>query len=432
MRNREFYDQEVSSDFEKHYISDTGSVSDPPYSGITAVRQSSMSDVETPNFKARSLKGEVILSPMTKSVYDLKRMPATTSFSLHHENKPVGEEYRRYDEPHWPIGDITRKSFDTDFGILFDQSDDNRNEAIAHAWANVDECEIQLLASLGELPETIRWIASIYRKSLVVIRLYNRKLSVLSAMYLAFKKTRKRDIADGFAQLWLEYRYAFRPLVFEMKQAVDAAHKSIKKNSRATGRGFKLANVIWTSNYETRCWEERTIVTWLRTHTSYTTYRAGVLYQIEDDLSSILAVWGIDQPLESAWELLPFSFIIDWFFNIGDIIAMWTDNAGLTPLGSWCVENRVLSITDIGISVRHGSLPSNNLFDWGTMPAAMTNNGSLKSVGQYKRRVINPAQSYIPSVKLNLDLAKIFDLATIARLLFKSGGRVKIGGTNVR
>jgi hypothetical protein len=430
MRFREFRNQVTYHDYTAHcYVEHNDNPVSWEVEGVSGIQHSSMYDLETPNFKARSKAGEVILSPMFKSDFNSTMAPALVDYVLHHSAESGSNRYNT-DFPIFPsTANSSLPANHVNFGDIFDSNWDDRNEAITQAWANVDESEIQLLASVGELPETIRWIAAIFRRSISVIRLFNRKISVFQALYRAAKKTSKREYADGISALWLEYRYAFRPLVFEMKQAVDAAHKTIKKNSRATGRGFKFVNDVSSSSYETSDQYGRSKALWNRTSRTGTNYRAGVLYRIEDDLRSILASWGIDQPLETAWELMPFSFIIDWFFNIGDLIAMWTDNTGLLPLGSWVTEIRTLSYSDIAVTASRGSVPSQ--YTWVTSPS-LAANGSQTSVGIYKRRIINPPQSYVPSVRLNLDLAKIFDLATIARTLFNSGGRVRIGGSNVR
>lgn len=40
-----------------------------------------------------------------------------------------------------------------------------------------------------------------------------------------------------------------------------------------------------------------------------------------DDISSIKRhIWGVDKPLTAVWQLIPFSFVVDWFTNIGKLI----------------------------------------------------------------------------------------------------------------
>lgn len=40
-----------------------------------------------------------------------------------------------------------------------------------------------------------------------------------------------------------------------------------------------------------------------------------------DGVAARLAPYGLTNPLLTAWELVPFSFVADWFVNVGDTIA---------------------------------------------------------------------------------------------------------------
>lgn len=38
---------------------------------------------------------------------------------------------------------------------------------------------------------------------------------------------------------------------------------------------------------------------------------------------------GLTNPASIAWELVPFSFVVDWFGTVGEFLASWTDFDGL-------------------------------------------------------------------------------------------------------
>lgn len=40
--------------------------------------------------------------------------------------------------------------------------------------------------------------------------------------------------------------------------------------------------------------------------------------------------WGLLNPAVVAWELVPFSFVADWFTNVGQVLSSYTDFAGVT------------------------------------------------------------------------------------------------------
>jgi hypothetical protein len=151
------------------------------------------------------------------------------------------------------------------------------------------------------------------------------------------RKLRKMSL-DDLSNAWLEFRYAFRPLFFEMVQAVNAFERETGKALRKTARGYAedvsvqhSSGVVALSGWAT--------AEYSRTLSLRKSSRAGVLYTVSSDANNALSVWGLDQPLESLWEIVPFSFIVDWFFNIGDIISSYSVNTALKPQGSW-VTNR--------------------------------------------------------------------------------------------
>jgi hypothetical protein len=41
---------------------------------------------------------------------------------------------------------------------------------------------------------------------------------------------------------------------------------------------------------------------------------------------------GFINPLSVAWELVPFSFVVDWFGNVGQVLASFSDFAGLSQV----------------------------------------------------------------------------------------------------
>lgn len=53
---------------------------------------------------------------------------------------------------------------------------------------------------------------------------------------------------------------------------------------------------------------------------------------------------GLVNPLVLAWELIPFSFLVDWFVNVGQVLASYTDFVGYTIKDGY--ESRLVSATE--------------------------------------------------------------------------------------
>lgn len=376
---------------------------------------SCMIDSVTPDYKKRSARGEIILNPMSYEVLNY------SSGALEFDYSMVASG----DIPcsgHMGVisAEIGFEPFLPDngglFSDMFTEFESSRNSAIATAWSNVDESAILVAASLGELPETVRWMASLTSRFISLLRKLKKKKMRYLTEFARGEITRKQ-MTDKISDLWLEMRYAFRPLLFDMKQAAEAFEKELDTSLRFTARGFSDDSSSSTNQYIDNTGYANYVKS-VKTTKRYTA-RAGVLYQITGDANSVVTIWGLDQPFEVVWELTPFSFIVDWFLNIGDVISAWSKNASLTVLGSWVSEQILMDefFTAVNVTADEETPPYEE-FAVSQISLPDTQCGRI-----FKRRVITPDRPTFPSIAVNLDVAKILDLALIARGLFQSFSR---------
>ena len=47
---------------------------------------------------------------------------------------------------------------------------------------------------------------------------------------------------------------------------------------------------------------------------------------------------GLVNPLSVAWELVPFSFVVDWFSGVGNVLDGYTDLLGLSVVDTYSVR----------------------------------------------------------------------------------------------
>lgn len=361
-----------------------------------------MYDVMTPSFKKLVAQGRIINNPMYQVVGTTSIKPGSSEWIYHWEEQTYGDEIWGWD--HIPsLSPPLTVSTDLEVleSIWLDAS--LVDTASAQAWANVDISEAAVLASLGELPETLNWLKNLYYRFYKVTKAFNKKRLV---RHLA-----KGDLTD----LWLEYRYAIRPIIFEAESLVKALQLT-KENIRQTARGNavveeSLGSVATRTNGPTIHWgQEYTVETTQRKEV-----RAGVLFAIDSDIDLLTHALGFNQPIQSLWELVPFSFIIDWFFNIGEIIATWSPKGDLTPLASWTTET--ITVTEKGTLTDSWDNFSTTIDGWREYNVTP---GSGYSETYFRRRTPKADRPVIPSMSINLDTAKILDLIFIGRKLFRS------------
>lgn len=364
-----------------------------------------MWDEVNANFLKRRAAGELFNNPKYKVVYQRTNVPFAYSASGTYNGSPCTME-KAFEVIgsglSWPAIPTTVEAVD----LLLEQFDGDRDIAIAEAWANVDESELAALASLGEMPETVAWINSLLYRGVRLLKFFRKKKSILEALK---GQTTKQRI-DAVSNLWLELRYAVRPLVFEMRQAVEALQAAIRRNTRKTGRGLHKTETLLKSSNVQVCHQMNLNVQCISRLTNE--YRTGVLYTIDEDINGILAIWGLDKPLEAIYELTFLSFMLDWFFNVGDIISAWSPKAGLTPLISWASEKHIWTIAAQG----QDSFPV-PIYATQVVNRTTIEQGKQEVVLTVERRVPSPSRPLIPTLRINLDVSKTIDIALIGRNL---------------
>ena len=121
------------------------------------------------------------------------------------------------------------------------------------------------------------------------------------------------------ANRWLEYQYGLKPLMSDLHELV--AEKLAKVGPNLPRR---LVSIQRALSYD---WEDKitlnfTIpqyITWVETQDIIVRSRA-IFSTTTDDLRW-LANHGFTNPAELAWELIPYSFVADWLFNVGDVLS---------------------------------------------------------------------------------------------------------------
>jgi hypothetical protein len=294
-----------------------------------------------------------------------------------------------------------------------------RAEAVTTAFARVDTSELEVLASLGELPETVDWFRDVLKRLIAAMAMLKKRQYLYALNQLktslrrkgAFKKTTK-TVASGTEDYWMEWRYAIRPLIFEVQSYLAALDSKVESAVRKTARfsTFDLAEAI--SSPATSHTEYFFRANVRRTVTTSRSIRAGVLYSLDPEKMGWWTHLGLDAPVSAAWAITRLSFVLDWFFNIGQWIASWEPRVGLTPLSSWVVETRGHSTIDIWLPT---SIPFTGFT---TLDSHVNSNGGAYCNVQSKVRWVNPDRQFLPTFRYTgLKVAKVADLVVIGRKL---------------
>lgn len=224
------------------------------------------------------------------------------------------------------------------------------------------------------------------------------------------------DPLAEFSATWLEGRYGWRILAYDLEAINEAVH-ALNEARPPFLRGYATESNVASqviSNYTTAAnylkkYTPNYQNTVLYAPASFTIeqslereVRAGVVLELVLD-----SIFEID-PLVTAWEVIPFSFIIDWFVNVGETITAFSPFASENLLGGWIKETETLTSTTTFQPATSGN------------PSSGWHKVLLSGAGPYifETRSLDVTRTkQLPSAnlsfRLNLDELKIVDLASI-------------------
>lgn len=388
-------------------LSTTSTVDYGRFSGTSKVE--SMEDVVVPLYGILSKRGQIFNNPLYQTVVTTTDVACSYYHNMQCRGWNTGCTPNKY--LYWGQRDsgmisLSHKTADDMLAAPYVSMDSVKDAAVTEAWSRVELTEAETLVMLAEGKKTILSMVYIFKRLLKILR---------AAKRLRLQTLRRELSAKEIANRWMELRYSLRPLVYDVSGVLDAIATK-PKNNRMTFRGTEESSASTSDtsvvNYS-QTWQEFT-----RESTRTIHCRAGVLASME--AATKFNIWGGDQLLEGAWELVPFSFVVDWFFNIGKFIASWTPEAGVHPLASWVVtqETTVQSITATDCGFRNPTTwcpPTSE-----KLAEEYANVGSGKTITtMVKHRIPSPWRPWLPSFRVNLDAAKLIDLLILGRNLFR-------------
>lgn len=184
----------------------------------------------------------------------------------------------------------------------------------------------------------------------LTFRLRQRKLSPLETRHGRLRPfdNPRRVINKRVSDSWLQLQYGWLPLISDATSAAELLAQTM------VGRPIRQT----VKSQVKDSWTERTTGAWTWDSTpnlsSMTYYhdvqiqavaRTGYVIDITNANLATLAQTGLTDPLLLAWELLPYSFVVDWFYQIGDYLSALTAFNGITIRDRW----QSLQVTQNGI-----------------------------------------------------------------------------------
>ena len=385
-----------------------------PLASTTFVRssvESTMTDVVTPGFKKISSEGGIVMSPMTQDKSSFICIPdihisefqASYSYSAAGGDKDRSYFYIYFSHTEYEVIDVgvSEGLYSNLLGAATLGSSANLGSAVADAHTSSSAGIADLVTALAESKETIGHMNGTIRRLASLLRAIKKgKFKELAPKtfrkWKRLSKTGKAKLTlDIISDAWLEARYAWRPLVYDIQNIIDFANSPFAE--RRTYRGFDRDESSGVGNF-THTENGRTYEV-SYTLISESTARAGLLTQLKSSAFANGRDLGLSNLAGAAWEAIPYSFVVDWFVNIGGLIAAMSPNPFVDMLGSWVTDHR--KVTVIGV-VQTTSSDGTEI----------STNFSLTR--EHKNRTIEPSPSII-TIDVNLDVAKLIDAIALLK-----------------
>jgi len=200
------------------------------------------------------------------------------------------------------------------------------NKALAKLVSNSGlSIEANLAQDLAQFGQTTRLIANTAIRIAGSVSALKRGNFDSAVKYLwhgqSFRSRKARQHLSahkGLAENWLELQYGWKPLLNDVHGSIQSL-KSFIKNDRTVRlvRGSNRNTTTSTFNVT----KSGAVVGHGEIVTISTT-RFVLRYKVDDRLKSFAAQTGFTNPVNLAWEVIPFSFVVDWFLPIGPFLEM--------------------------------------------------------------------------------------------------------------
>lgn len=139
-----------------------------------------------------------------------------------------------------------------------------------------------------------------------------------------------REVLKTMANGWLLWSYGVKPLASDIYNGLDILQRPIDiwqpvrvfasdsgtktENFGGPGTGYYATVTNWSGSVQGAC---------------------GALVTITNPNAYLLNKMGLANPLQWVLEAIPFSFVVDWFSNLSQVVGQWNEFLGYDVVKTW-------------------------------------------------------------------------------------------------
>lgn len=396
-----------------------------------------MKDVVTKDFHAKRAKGEFTYSPMSHEIFEGKAeyipgvqqspndvrfttssttpVPPGVFWNQRYKISPMIYVEKIVSEESPPAAGYSSSDVANIRHFLMTASASDRTQcvdvSVSKSKSAFTGADLDLLITLAEGPETIKTIINLLRRIRDIMKSIKsgtwRKYAPKLWKRLKRHKTDPAEYArsiDGLSNIWLEMRYAIRPIMYDVIGLLKVLEGSKPLSDYQSYHGFhsEITDLTDITIYD----KETGLDTGMRITTSMSTEgRAGILGELVCDEPSLKSL-GLTNVGSLIWDKITFSFVAGWILDVGQLLYDLNPTVVYQEKGNW-VTTRTTCAFYVVKSYASGEYTSE-------IP--------LQGTHVFKERIIDPVSRYF-TVNVNLNSYKIIDLVALTKDLWLKNAR---------
>jgi hypothetical protein len=171
------------------------------------------------------------------------------------------------------------------------------------------------LAQMGQVSRMVAFNLGQLGRSMLALKRGDFATAAKAFGTTANKKSTRLKASD-ISGRWLELQYGWLPLLSDSFEAVKAFHE-ISQGPRGT---------LFRMSVGKKGWYEGSQSPTTYSHLYQEKLRRSIIFHQYEEMSAARQL-GLTDPLSVAWEIIPYSFVVDWFVPIGTYL----DNLNSIP-----------------------------------------------------------------------------------------------------
>lgn len=214
------------------------------------------------------------------------------------------------------------------------------NEAATKALLPISDQKADIGENLATFRQTLQLIKSPAKELHSSLKLISEDQGIRRFLRRSYTDLKKEGVAKRISDQYLKYVYGVAPLVSDVNGVLEMMQIASGKTLLLSGKGRS----------QQECSPAMADVSASGTKTIFTdvhekaTVRCKIWGRIDPDCTGLRSLnqLGLLNPLSLAWELIPLSFVFDWFVPVGSVLEALTAPAGLIFVdGTTAVRNEL-------------------------------------------------------------------------------------------